>query len=44
MSKIDYIFTNMPCDIEKTFAYPDEAPNGTYYSDHLAVCAYIEVK
>ena len=44
MSKIDYIFTNMPCDIEKTFAYPDEAPNGTYYSDHLPVCAYIEVK
>lgn len=44
MSKIDYIFTNMPCDVSKSFAYPDEAPNGTYYSDHLPVCAYIEVE
>lgn len=43
MSKIDYIFTNMPCDVSKSFAYPDEAPNGTYYSDHLPVCAFIEV-
>jgi endonuclease/exonuclease/phosphatase family metal-dependent hydrolase len=44
MSKIDYIFTNMPCDVSKSFAYPDEAPNGTYYSDHLPVCAYIKVE
>lgn len=44
MAKIDYIFTNMPCDISKSFAYPDEAPNGTYYSDHLPVCAFIEAK
>lgn len=43
-SKIDYIFTNMPCDISKSLAYPDDAPNGTYYSDHLPVCAYIEVE
>ena len=43
MIKIDYIFTNLPCDIKKTVAYADDAPNGTYYSDHLALCAYIEV-
>jgi endonuclease/exonuclease/phosphatase family metal-dependent hydrolase len=44
MSKIDYIFTNLPCDERKTYVCADEAPNGTYYSDHLAVCAYVEVK
>lgn len=44
MAKIDYIFTNLPCDASKSFAYPDDAPNGTYYSDHLPVCAYIEVE
>ena len=43
-AKIDYIFTNLPCDISKSFTYSDEAPNGTYYSDHLPVCAYIEVE
>lgn len=42
MAKIDYIFTNLPCDISKTYVCADDAPNGTYYSDHLAVCAYIE--
>ena len=41
-SKIDYIFTNLPCDVTKSFAYPDKAPNGTYYSDHLTVCAFID--
>ena len=44
MAKIDYIFTNLECDVSKSFAYPDEAPNGTYYSDHLPVCAFINVK
>ena len=43
-AKIDYIFTNMPCDVTRSFAYSDDAPNGTYYSDHLPVCAYIEVE
>ena len=43
-AKIDYVFTNMKCDVDKSFAYPDEAPNGTYYSDHFPVCAYIEVE
>ncbi len=42
MAKIDYIFTNLPCDINKTYVCDDDAPNGTYYSDHLAVCAYID--
>ena len=44
MAKIDYIFTNLPCDEEKTYVCKDEPQNGTYYSDHLAVCAYVEVK
>ena len=44
MAKIDYIFTNMPCDITKSFAYSDDAPDGTYYSDHLPVCAFIEAE
>ena len=44
MAKIDYVFTNMECDVSKSFAYLDEAPNGTYYSDHLPVCVFIEVK
>ena len=42
MQKIDYIFTNLPFDADKTYVCPDDAPNGTYYSDHLAVCAYID--
>jgi endonuclease/exonuclease/phosphatase family metal-dependent hydrolase len=44
LQKIDYIYTNMECDVSKSFAYSDDAPNGTYYSDHLPVCAYIEVE
>ena len=44
MTKIDYIFTNMPCDASKSFAFPDDAPNGTFYSDHFPVCAFIEVE
>ena len=43
MVKIDYIFANLPCDVSKSFVYSDEAPNGTYYSDHLPVCAFIDV-
>lgn len=43
MSKIDYIFTNLPCETSKTYTCPDDAPNGTYYSDHLAVCAFVDV-
>lgn len=42
MAKIDYIFSNLPCDISKTYTCPDDAPNGTYYSDHLALCAFLE--
>lgn len=44
LMKIDYIFTNMRCDTEKTFVCKDSAPNGTYYSDHHAVCAIVEVE
>jgi len=43
MSKIDYIFTDMPCDKEKSFVLPDEPVDGIYISDHRPVCAFVEV-
>ncbi len=40
--QIDYIFTNMTCDGERSYAL-DAAPiNGIYISDHKPVCAIIE--
>lgn len=43
MSKIDYIFTDLPCDVSRSFVLPDEPVDGVYISDHRPVCAYIEV-
>lgn len=43
MSKIDYIFTDLPCDPEKSFIIPDEPVDGVYISDHRPVCAFVEV-
>ena len=40
--KIDYIFTNMPCDTSKSFTATDEK-DGVYLSDHYPVCAYPEL-
>lgn len=43
-SKIDYIFTNSTCDIERSNLIddiPDES--GLYTSDHCAVSAYIDI-
>ena len=39
--KIDYIFTDGICN--KVYAVEDIPENGQYYSDHNAVCAYIDV-
>ena len=41
--KIDYIFTNLPCNKEESYAIPDDDSCGHYYSDHNALCAWVEV-
>ncbi|MGN1410078.1 MAG: endonuclease/exonuclease/phosphatase family protein [Eubacteriales bacterium] len=41
-SKIDYIFTNLPCDKTKSFVAKD-SENGVYLSDHYPVGAFIEI-
>ena len=41
--KIDYIFTNLPTDSNKSYAVPDAGVDGVYYSDHLALCATVEL-
>lgn len=40
--KIDYIFTNIPCDAEKSFTARDEK-DGVYLSDHYPVGAFLEL-
>ncbi len=43
-SKIDYIFTDLPCDVSESFVVPDEGDeNGVYISDHNPVGAVVEV-
>ena len=44
MSKIDYIFTNMPTDPARSYAVADDDSCGCFYSDHLAVCAFVNSK
>ena len=39
--KIDYIFTDGKC--ENAYIVEDIPVNGQYYSDHYAICAYIEL-
>ena len=39
--KIDYIFTDGKC--ENAYLVEDIPVNGQYYSDHFAICAYIEL-
>lgn len=41
-NKLDYIFTNLVTDPEQTYAVPDDDSCGFYYSDHRAICAFIE--
>ena len=41
--KIDYIFTNLPCNKEESYAIPDDDSCGHYYSDHNALCAWVEL-
>lgn len=39
--KIDYIFTNLPCDPTESYAWEDVPENGVYLSDHLPICSFI---
>lgn len=41
--KIDYIFTDMPCDPAKSYKLADEGVNGIYISDHYAVFGYVTI-
>ncbi|MBQ9080391.1 MAG: endonuclease/exonuclease/phosphatase family protein [Clostridia bacterium] len=42
-TKIDYIFTNLPCDVSDSFIVPDEGIDGIYISDHHPVCATVTI-
>ena len=41
MTKIDYVFTDLPCDPSESLAIPDEPVDGVYISDHRPVMALI---
>ena len=43
-SKIDYIFSNLPSNIEESYAVEDIPVNGVYISDHFPVVAFVEIK
>ncbi len=43
-TKIDYVFTDMPCDPSRSFAVPDEPVDGVYISDHYPVCAFVRTE
>lgn len=42
-NKIDYIFTNLPTDPHRSYGVADDDACGHYYSDHNALCAFVEV-
>ena len=44
MRKIDYIFTDMTADQKEAFTLADTPQNGVYTSDHLAVCAFVDIR
>ena len=41
--KIDYVFTNLPTDVDESYAVEDKHEDGIYISDHQPVVAFIEV-
>lgn len=43
MSKIDYIFTNLHVDPARSYAIADDNSDGCFYSDHNAVCAFVNM-
>ncbi len=42
--KIDYIFTDMPCDISRSYRVEDIPVDGLYISDHNPVCAFVTLE
>lgn len=42
--KIDYIFTDLPCDPSESFAVYDEPVGGVYVSDHFPVFAKVTLQ
>ena len=41
--KIDYIFSNLPANAEESYVVADDDSCGNYYSDHYALCAFVEI-
>ena len=41
--KIDYIFTNLPTDVDESYAVEDKHEDGIYISDHQPVVAFVEI-
>ena len=39
--KIDYIFTDMPCDPDESFIVSNEPIDGLYITDHCPVCSFV---
>lgn len=41
--KIDYVFTNLPTDVNESYALSDQPIDGIYISDHCPVVAFVEI-
>ena len=41
--KIDYVFTNLPTNIDESYAVEDKHEDGIYISDHQPVVAFVEI-
>ena len=41
--KIDYIFTNLPTNVDESYAVEDKHEDGIYISDHQPVVAFAEI-
>ena len=41
--KIDYVFTNLPTDLNESYALSDQHVDGIYISDHCPVVAFVEI-
>ena len=42
-TKIDYIFTTLPCDKANSYIVEDDGVEGIYISDHHPVCTTVEI-
>lgn len=41
--KIDYVFTNLPTDLNEAYSLSDKPIDGIYISDHCPVVAFVEI-